>query len=107
MRDALRASEGESVDLRREVDALRTKLENAKPSTGATKKRKKALDEDVVPVPRSPKKAKRDASPARRGRAPDVDVERDFDFSDVGEIGECIASSREYRTTADGSEATS
>jgi hypothetical protein len=44
------------------------------------------VDEDVIPVPRSPKKAKRDGSPVGR-RPGEVEIEREFDFADVGEIG--------------------
>ncbi|KAK4546368.1 hypothetical protein LTR36_002045 [Oleoguttula mirabilis] len=88
LKDALQAAEGESVDLRREVDTLKAKVENARPVT-TTKKRKK-VDEDVVMVPRDPKRTKRDASPTRGVLGTTVDVERDFDFADVGEIGNIL-----------------
>ncbi|KAF2773082.1 hypothetical protein EJ03DRAFT_348133 [Teratosphaeria nubilosa] len=89
--DALKASEAEVVDLRREVEALKAKGtgEAARPSTSAVaKKRKKAVDEDVIPVPRDPKKAKRDASPVRRPG--EVEIEKDFEFADVGEVGNIL-----------------
>lgn len=73
------------MDLQREVEVLKGKLETArlpKPS----KKRKK-VDEDVVPVPRDPKRARREASPPRSAQNPYVDVASDFAFSDMGEIG--------------------
>lgn len=50
-------------------------------------KKRKKVDEDVVMVCRDPKKSKRDASPSRTAPTAAVDVERDFDFSDVGKIG--------------------
>lgn len=87
VKHALQIAEGEAVDLRMEVERLKVRAENAKPATTAAKKRKKAGDEDIIPVPRDPKRAKREASPVRR--AGDVDVGRDFDFLEVGEIGEC------------------
>ncbi|KAH9829204.1 mitochondrial large ribosomal subunit YmL35 [Teratosphaeria destructans] len=89
--DALEASEAEVVDLRREVEALKSKGtgEVTRPGTGAgAKKRKKVVDEDVIPVPRDPKKAKRDASPARRPGG--IEIEKDFEFADVGEVGNIL-----------------
>ena len=77
-------SENHCVDLRLELGAMKAKLESAKPCSPA-KKRKKA-DEDVIPVPRSPKKAKRDVSPAKRG-ATSSEASDDFDFASLGEIG--------------------
>ncbi|KAK3069014.1 hypothetical protein LTR53_012989 [Teratosphaeriaceae sp. CCFEE 6253] len=66
-----------------ELGRLKVKAESVRPATSGGKKRKKAADEDVIMAPRSPKRAKRDASP-------DLDVERDFDFSEVGEIGNIL-----------------
>ncbi|RMY03222.1 hypothetical protein D0867_10766 [Hortaea werneckii] len=76
------------VDLQREVEVLKGKLETARLSK-APKKRKK-IDEDVVPVPREPKRARREASPPRSTQTPYVDVENDFNFSDTGEIGNVL-----------------
>ena len=81
---ALKVSENQCVNLRLDLEAMKAKLESAKPCSPA-KKRKKA-DEDVIPVPRSPKKAKKDISPAKRG-APSSDASDDFDFANLGEIG--------------------
>ncbi|KAK5113753.1 hypothetical protein LTR85_010770 [Meristemomyces frigidus] len=88
LKETLLAAEGESVDLRREIDTLKAKVENARP-VSPTKKRKK-VDENVVMVPRDPKKARRDASPRRALPDTNVDIERAFDFSDVGEIGNIL-----------------
>lgn len=73
------------MDLQREVEALKGKLETARLPKPA-KKRKK-VDEDVVPVPRDPKRARREASPPRSAQNPYVDVASDFAFSEIGEIG--------------------
>ncbi|KAK4888876.1 hypothetical protein LTR27_012275 [Elasticomyces elasticus] len=86
VKDALRISEGEAADLKMEVEKLKARVESAKAVASAPKKRKKA-DEDVIPVPRSPKRAKRDVSPGRKGGRDDVDVEKEFDFAEVGDIG--------------------
>ncbi|KAK3679977.1 hypothetical protein LTR78_000354 [Recurvomyces mirabilis] len=104
-KDALRASEGSFVDLQREIEHLKSQLESAKQSAGsnAPKKRKKFVDEDVILVPGSPKRAKRDTSPARGSGATEVSIERDFDFTDVSEIGELLESwHRSSRLTVSG-----
>ena len=54
-------------------------------------KKRRKVDEDVVLVPRDPKRVRRDASPSRGVVAPAVDVERDFDFAGVGEIGKLFS----------------
>ncbi|GAB7365468.1 hypothetical protein MBLNU230_g6541t1 [Neophaeotheca triangularis] len=81
----------EAFQLKLEVEALKAKVEAVKTDNATSKKRKK-VDEDVVPVPRSPKKAKRDVSPARR--VPNVqsagDFERDFEFAASGKDGELL-----------------
>ncbi|KAK4565633.1 hypothetical protein LTR86_003481 [Recurvomyces mirabilis] len=91
-KDALRASEGSSVDLQRDIEKLKSQLESTKQSAGSNgpKRRKKVVDEDVILVPRSPKRAKRDTSPARGSGTTEVNIERDFDFTDVGEIGNIL-----------------
>lgn len=45
MKDRLKESEAEAVDLRREVDVLRAKAESAKAGGRAPKKRKKASNQ--------------------------------------------------------------
>ena len=84
MKDALKAVEGDNIDLNREIDALKVKLENSKPQ-GGQKKRKKP-DEDVVPVPRSPKRSKQDVS-SIKGVTGTIDSTADFDFTSIGEVG--------------------
>ena len=84
LKGSLKTAENECLDLRREVDELKAKVESGKPSSPA-KKRKKA-DEDVIPVPRSPKKSKRDASTAKL-QAVSAGAIADFDFNDIGEVG--------------------
>ncbi|KAK5136925.1 hypothetical protein LTR08_001432 [Meristemomyces frigidus] len=88
VKDAVREAEAESVDLKREVEVLKAKVESAK-AVQPAKKRKK-VDEDVVLVRRDPKRVKRDVSPAGRVVGGAVDVEREFDFRDVGEIGNIL-----------------
>ncbi|KAI7544688.1 sure-like protein [Hortaea werneckii] len=84
-KEALSAARDQTVDLQREVEVLKGKLETARLSK-APKKRKK-IDEDVVPVPREPKRARREASPPRSTQNPYVDPESDFSFSEIGETG--------------------
>lgn len=74
------------MDLKREIDVLKAKLAESVRQASPVKKRKKAVDEDVVLVPRSPKRSKRDVSPSRSGVVP-IEAINDFDFSTVGEIG--------------------
>ncbi|PIA99657.1 hypothetical protein CB0940_02433 [Cercospora beticola] len=82
-RAALRSAEKEAIDLRREIATLKGKLDN-RPSS-PVKKRKK-VDADVILVPRSPKKAKRTASPMRNGPlVTDLTIEEEY--SQAGEIG--------------------
>lgn len=83
MKAGLKAAEKETIGLRQEVAVLKSKLDN-RPSS-PTKKRKKP-DEDVILVPRSPKKSKRAGSPERAAQAP-LDHVTDVEFSQAGEIG--------------------
>lgn len=74
-RDSLKKSEDEKSDLRRENEALKSKGDAPRPATairpataarpGTASRKRKKQDEDTIPVPRSPKKAKRAASPPR------------------------------------------
>lgn len=77
------------MDLQREVEVLKGKLDTARLLPKPTKKRKK-VDEDVVPVPRDPKRARREASPPRNAQNPYVDVASDCAFSEIGEIGKSL-----------------
>ncbi|KAI7164624.1 sure-like protein [Hortaea werneckii] len=87
-KEALTAARDQTVDLQKEVEVLKGKLETARLSK-APKKRKK-IDEDVVPVPREPKRARREASPPRCTQNPYVDVENDSSFNEIGEIGKIL-----------------
>ncbi|KAI7226172.1 hypothetical protein KC330_g8909 [Hortaea werneckii] len=87
-KEALNAARDQTVDLQREVEVLKGKLEIARLSK-APKKRKK-IDEDVVPVPKEPKRARREASPPRSTRSPYVDPESDLNFSEIGGIGNIL-----------------
>jgi len=71
-----------------EIQRLKGRLESAKPAASATRKRKKAVDEDVVPVPRSPKKAKRIGNSGSRDEAAELGMESDWGLAEVGETGE-------------------
>ena len=75
---ALKVGESETLDLRLEVDALKIKLENARAAvTASPAKKRKKVDQDVIPVPRSPKKVKQTVEP----------VQTDLDLTNLGEIG--------------------
>ncbi|RMY44038.1 hypothetical protein D0865_10827 [Hortaea werneckii] len=87
-KEALTAARDQTVDVQKEVEVLNGKLETARLSK-APKKRKK-IDEDVVPVPREPKRARREASPPRCTQNPYVDVEDDSSFNEIGEIGNVL-----------------
>lgn len=60
---ALKASEQEAVQLRLEIETLKAKVEKLKANAPAKKRKKQ--DIDTIPVPRSPKRAKRESSPTR------------------------------------------
>lgn len=85
MESALKTSEDTVVDLQREVMTLKARLEVAKLASPA-KKRKK-IDEDSVPYPRSPKRAKPGAPSARGGGLGTLDSFPEADFNQAGEIG--------------------
>ncbi|KAK1813869.1 hypothetical protein LTR12_011777 [Friedmanniomyces endolithicus] len=89
-KDAWQIAEGQAVELRMEVERLKARLESAKPAASVPKKRKKAVDEDVIPVPRSPKKAKRTANPGSRDEATELGMVTGFGFAEVGEIGNIL-----------------
>lgn len=75
-------AQDEVIDLEREIQTLKAKIETTKSNTNPTKKRKKATDDDVVPYPRSPKRPKV-AAPSSAALL----VADEFDFAHVGEIG--------------------
>ena len=82
-RDYFRESEAETAELRREIEGLKVRLAKAREDGGAAggkRKRGKVVDEDVVLVPRSPKKAKVQGVEG-------TEVARDFDFAGVGQSG--------------------
>lgn len=85
MQGALKNTEDEVIDLRREVEALKTKLDAAKQAI-PTKKRKK-VDDETIPYPRSPKKPKPDVKSSKIGSLPILDSSTEADFAQAGEIG--------------------
>ncbi|KAK5167829.1 uncharacterized protein LTR77_007528 [Saxophila tyrrhenica] len=86
MKAALESVEGENVDLKREVDGLKEKVASAK--QGPVKKRKR-VDEDVIPVPRSPKKARRDDGGGKKDDAL-LNLELDLELTGAGDAGNTI-----------------
>ncbi|KAK4504700.1 hypothetical protein PRZ48_002661 [Zasmidium cellare] len=80
-KDALKKAQDASTDLRRENEILKAKLDAAK--TANPPKKRKKQDGDTIPVPRSPKKVKRAASPARN--AP-LDVTGLSELDETGEM---------------------
>lgn len=87
MKNALQASEAQAVDLQLEIEKLKTKVEHLK-SNAPTKKRKKQ-DIDTIPVPRSPKRPKRESSPPRALSAA-VDFSFEAEYHDAGELGKLL-----------------
>lgn len=85
MREALESAEKERLDLRLEVDRLKTKVD-AGPSSAPSKKRRKADDSDAVPVPRSPKRLKQAQLEEIAALAPS-NVDAGFNFAHLGEPG--------------------
>jgi hypothetical protein len=90
MKDALRSSEAATVDALRETEHLRAKLEAAKANAnaGGANKRKRA-DPDVILVPRSPKKVRRDASPPRDGLS-NLQLDEELEAQGAVDGGECV-----------------
>jgi hypothetical protein len=88
MKDALRSSEAATVDALRETEHLRAKLEAAKANPGGANKRKRA-DPDVILVPRSPKKVRRDASPPRDGLS-NLQLDEELEAQGAVDGGECV-----------------
>ncbi|EME86135.1 uncharacterized protein MYCFIDRAFT_82074 [Pseudocercospora fijiensis CIRAD86] len=82
-KDALHASESQAVDLQLEIEKLKTKMEHLK-SNAPNKKRKKQ-DIDTIPVPRSPKRPKRESSPPRALSAA-VDFSFEAEYHGAGKI---------------------
>lgn len=84
MKIAFGSMEAENVDLQREIDGLKDKLGSTKASP--VKKRKR-VDEDVIPVPRFPKKAKTDSALSKKN---DLfqDLTADLDLSGAGDASE-------------------
>lgn len=78
---ATTVAEEEVLDLKLEVDRLKAKIETANP----TKKRKR-VDEDVVPVPRSPKKSKPNEPTTKKASSASEGFVG-FDFGGIGEVG--------------------
>ncbi|KXT15575.1 hypothetical protein AC579_9963 [Pseudocercospora musae] len=87
MKGALQASESQAVHLQLEIEKLKTKVEHLK-SSAPTKKRKKQ-DIDTIPVPRSPKRPKRESSPPRALSAA-LDFSIEAEYHDAGELGKTL-----------------
>ena len=84
MEAAWKECKDQALDLAIEVSALKSKIDSARPTIQA--KKRKRPDESVVPVPRSPKKSKVERSPAKHPSA-SCDAVSEFDFPDLGEVG--------------------
>lgn len=82
----LERAQDEAVDMRREIATLKRKLEERPPNP--IKKRKRP-DENVILVPRSPRKKKRATSPDR-GMQLIVEHPTDAEFSQAGEFGDIL-----------------
>ena len=80
----MKAAEGENADLKRQMEDLRTSIESSK-SISPEKKRKKP-NEDVVPVPRSPKQPKHERSPTKSASAA-TEAFADLNIAELGEAG--------------------
>ncbi|KAK1057697.1 hypothetical protein LTR33_013573 [Friedmanniomyces endolithicus] len=89
-KNAWQIAEGQAIELRMEVEKMKVRLESTQPAASASKKRKKAVDEDVIPDPRSPKKAKTIANPGSREEAAELGLGTGFGFAEVGEIGNIL-----------------
>lgn len=87
MKQNLRIEEAKTVDALREADLLKARLEVVKAAGNAGGGKRKRVDPDVVPYPRSPKKARRDASPVREVGGMRM-LEDDGMFTAMGNAGE-------------------
>jgi hypothetical protein len=85
VKTGLQSAENENVLLQKEVDQLKQRLQAARPSS--PKKRKKP-DEDVIPVPKSPKKT-RSAPELTKATSDVLAVDLDFDIASDDVVGEC------------------
>lgn len=83
-KESLKEAEDRAVDLRREIEVLKSKVDAVRPSTASRKRKKHDLD--TVPVPRSPKKTKRAASPTRFAPL-DILTDVGEESGDAGETG--------------------
>jgi hypothetical protein len=86
MKDACKTAEGSVLGLKLENDSLKQELLKSR-SASPAKKRKKQPDEDVILVPRSPKKQKHGA-PSSETAYNAVNFTADLDLGQIGEIGE-------------------
>lgn len=81
--NTLRAFELENAQLKMQIDKLKGKLESA---NSTQLKKRKRVDEDVIPVPRSPKRPKPEPPSSIRG--PKLEkLDGVFSVMEVGEIG--------------------
>ena len=82
-KETLKSAEGENAELQRQIAALKAKQEVAK-AASPSKKRKKP-DEDVVPVPRSPKRSKQE-NPTEKSISNLSETLHEFEFAALGEV---------------------
>lgn len=85
MKDANEAAEKKLADLKLENERLKQGLEKPRPAS-PVKKRKHQPDEDVIPVPRSPKKQKK-ASASSNSGLDAVELATSIDLNEMEEIG--------------------
>lgn len=87
MKEAVKAWENHGADLQRELDAMKGKSDAPRPSS-PNKKRKK-VDEDTIPVPRSPKKSKTNVTTPSTVSG-GLHLPEDQEFSQAGETGDTL-----------------
>lgn len=88
VKEALDAAETDRIYLKLELDRLKASKE-AILDKNRPKKRKKADDSDVIPVPRSPKRAKQ-ASSEQMGASTPANVDVGFTIENLGEHGKHV-----------------
>lgn len=83
MKAAVDTLEGENVDLRRQVQGLKEKAGSVEP---VTRKKRKRKDQDVVPVPKSPKKMKKAPGVTKEPELPFI-FDEHLSVTGLGEAG--------------------
>ncbi|EME47515.1 hypothetical protein DOTSEDRAFT_50899 [Dothistroma septosporum NZE10] len=93
MKAQVKAWESHAINLQKQLDVSRVKLDASRPSS-PIKKRKK-FDEDTIPVPRLPKKSKTNAAAPFSSSAA-LRPPEDDEFSQAGDIGSILLHSVYY-----------